>query len=152
MLTGRAGREDRWHIWKWQFQFFHRQHCHAPHERKLVRLNGSNLSFSCGVHCSFFLKMAHSRPFFFIFVRLFYKQLTGNIGSKKSCRWLDSNCGPLVSEATTLPTEPQPLPKCPNVLTMVATSSNSKLSRPGPKTSQRLVHCSSLIILPSVTR
>ena len=25
------------------------------------------------------------------------------------CRWLDSNCGPLVSEATTLPTETQPL-------------------------------------------
>ena len=24
---------------------------------------------------------------------------------------MDSNCGPLVSEATALPTEPQPLPK-----------------------------------------
>ena len=29
----------------------------------------------------------------------------------KSYRWLDSNSGPLVSEATTLPTAPQPLPK-----------------------------------------
>ena len=26
------------------------------------------------------------------------------------CRWLDSNCGPLDLESTTLPTEPQPLP------------------------------------------
>ena len=26
------------------------------------------------------------------------------------CWWLDSNCGPLVFEATALPTEPQPLP------------------------------------------
>ena len=29
----------------------------------------------------------------------------------KSCWWLDSNPGPLVSEATALPTAPQPLPK-----------------------------------------
>ena len=28
----------------------------------------------------------------------------------KSCRWLDSNPGPLVSEATALPTASQPLP------------------------------------------
>ena len=28
----------------------------------------------------------------------------------KFCRWLDSNRGPLVSEATAQPTEPQPLP------------------------------------------
>ena len=26
------------------------------------------------------------------------------------CQWLDSNCGPLVLEATVLPTESQPLP------------------------------------------
>ena len=31
------------------------------------------------------------------------------------CRWLDLNCGPLVSEATALPTEPQPLPLLCNV-------------------------------------
>ena len=30
--------------------------------------------------------------------------------NKKICRRLDSNRGPLVSEATALPTEPQPLP------------------------------------------
>ena len=29
----------------------------------------------------------------------------------KFCQWPDSNCGPLVSEATALPTAPQPLPK-----------------------------------------
>ena len=29
----------------------------------------------------------------------------------KFCRWLDSNWGPLVSEVTALPTEPQPLSK-----------------------------------------
>ena len=29
----------------------------------------------------------------------------------KVCRWLDSNRGPLVSDVTALPTEPQPLPK-----------------------------------------
>ena len=29
----------------------------------------------------------------------------------KVCQWLDSNRGPLVSEATALPTEPQPLPR-----------------------------------------
>ena len=28
------------------------------------------------------------------------------------CHWLDSNIGPLELEATTLPTEPQPLPTC----------------------------------------
>ena len=28
----------------------------------------------------------------------------------KSCQWLDSNPGPLVTEATALPTAPQPLP------------------------------------------
>ena len=31
-------------------------------------------------------------------------------------RWLDSNRGPLVSEATALPTEPQPLPTSANLL------------------------------------
>ena len=45
--------------------------------------------------------------FFFIFV--FSIQLTV-ICSIKFCRWLDSNCGTLGSEATALPTEPQPLP------------------------------------------
>ena len=43
---------------------------------------------------------------FFIFV--FSTQLLMN-NFTKFRRWLDSNCGPLVSEATALPTEPQPL-------------------------------------------
>ena len=46
----------------------------------------------------------------FLYDRLFYKNLTRNIGSIEVVKWLDSNCGPLVSEATALPTEPQPLP------------------------------------------
>ena len=45
---------------------------------------------------------------FFFYFRLFYKQLAINM-FYKSCQWLDSNPGPLVSEATALPTV-QPLP------------------------------------------
>ena len=62
-----------------------------------------------GSHGNFFLKMGHSRP-------LFYFRLSITVDSKQMfhiefCRWLDVNRGPLVLEATTLPTEPQPLPK-----------------------------------------
>ena len=35
------------------------------------------------------------------------------------CWWLDSNVGPPESEATALPTEPQPLPNCGECFTMV---------------------------------
>ena len=55
--------------------------------------------------------MGHSRPFLFIFV--FSIQLVVNEYTNvqyKFYQWLDSNYGPLVSEATTLPTEPPPLP------------------------------------------
>ena len=57
--------------------------------------------------------MGHSRPLFLYF-RLFNTQLTVNKCSIliNFCRWLDSNRGPLVSEATALPTEPQPLLLC----------------------------------------
>ena len=52
--------------------------------------------------------MGHSRPlflYFYLFNTVDSKQTFG-----KFCRWLDSNRGsPLVSEATALPTEPQPL-------------------------------------------
>ena len=48
-------------------------------------------------------------PAFFLYFRLF-----NTVDSKqmldKACWWLDSNCRSLVSEATALPTEPQPLP------------------------------------------
>ena len=58
-----------------------------------------------------FLKMGHSRPLFLYF-RLFKTHVTVNKCSIyiNFCRWLDSNRGSLVSEATALPTEPQPLP------------------------------------------
>ena len=56
----------------------------------------------------FFLKWAIPSLFFFIFV--FSVQLTVNNVQYKFGRWLDSNHGPLVLEATALPTEPQPLP------------------------------------------
>ena len=55
----------------------------------------------------FFKKWANPSLFFFIFV--FSIQLTVNI-QYTFCPWLDSNSGPLESEATALPTEPQPLP------------------------------------------
>ena len=54
---------------------------------------------------SCFLKMGHSRPLILYF-RLFNTQLTITKCSIIFCRWLDSNRGPLVSEATALPTEP----------------------------------------------
>ena len=56
----------------------------------------------------FFKKNGPFSPsFFFIFV--FSIQLTVNV-QNKFCQWLDSNRGPLELEATTLPTNPQPLP------------------------------------------
>ena len=47
-------------------------------------------------------------PFLAIFV--FSKHLTVYNVQFKFCWWLDSNRGPLLSEATTLPTEPKQLP------------------------------------------
>ena len=52
-----------------------------------------------------FFKLGHSRPLFLHF-RLF-----NTVDSTyKFCQWLDSNHEPLVLEATSLPTAPQPLP------------------------------------------
>ena len=49
--------------------------------------------------------------FFFIFVFSTHSWQKTNVHYiNKFCRWLDSNRGPLVLEATALPTEPQPLP------------------------------------------
>ena len=42
--------------------------------------------------------------------RLFNTVVNKQMFNLKNCRWLDSNCGPLVSEATAQPTKPQPLP------------------------------------------
>ena len=48
----------------------------------------------------------------FIFIFVFSIQWTENkwMSDMKVCQWLDSNCGPLASEATAQPTKPQPLP------------------------------------------
>ena len=62
-----------------------------------------------------FFKWSIPGHFFFIFI--FSIQLIVNIVHYKFCRWLDSNHRPLESIATTIPTEPQPLPK--NLLTYV---------------------------------
>ena len=59
----------------------------------------------------FVLKVGHSRSLF-VYFRLFNTVASTQMFHIKVCRWLDSNRGPLVSEATALPTEPQPLPKC----------------------------------------
>ena len=48
--------------------------------------------------------------FFFLLFLVFSIQLTVNKCSINFYRWLISNRGPLVSETTALPTEPQPLP------------------------------------------
>ena len=58
----------------------------------------------------FFLKMGHFRPLFSLFSS-FLQTVNRKHMFNKSCRWLDSNPGPLVSEATALPTAPQPLPQ-----------------------------------------
>lgn len=47
-------------------------------------------------------------PFLILFVS-FYKHLSVDNCSINVCKWLDSNPGPLVSEATVLSTVPQPL-------------------------------------------
>ena len=54
--------------------------------------------------------MGHSRTLF-LYLRLFFTVNSKQMFYLKVCQWLDSNHGPLVSEATALPTESQPLPK-----------------------------------------
>ena len=55
---------------------------------------------------------------FMVLPLILYFHLFNTVDSKQMfnmnlCQWLDSNCGPLVSETTSLPSEPQPLPKSP---------------------------------------
>ena len=52
--------------------------------------------------------MGHSQPLFLYF-RLSHTADSKQMFHIKVCRCLHSNCGPLVSEATALPAEPQPL-------------------------------------------
>ena len=68
--------------------------------------------------------MGHWKPLF-IYFRLFNtadnKQ---TIVQYKFCRWLESNRRPLISKATALPTEPQPLPLlCFNFLNKIRSKS-----------------------------
>ena len=56
----------------------------------------------------FYIKNGPFPGLFYLYIRLL--QLTVNV-KYKFCQRLDSKCGPLVSEATALPTEPKPLPK-----------------------------------------
>ena len=59
----------------------------------------------------FLKKLAIPRLFFFYFRLLDTIHMTvENECSIKFCQCLDTNHGPLVSEATALPTEPQPRP------------------------------------------
>ena len=54
------------------------------------------------------LNLGHSRPLI-LYIRFSYRQLKRFLVNK-CCRWLDSNPGPLVSDATKLSTVQQPLP------------------------------------------
>ena len=65
--------------------------------------------------------MGHSRPLSSLFLP--FQHLTVNILIIKFCRWLNSNCRPLVSKATALPTEPpQPLPSSKETLRVNSSS------------------------------
>ena len=57
----------------------------------------------------FFFKKWAIPGLFFIYFHLF-NTVDNKQMLNKFCRWLESNRGPLVSKATALPTEPQPLP------------------------------------------
>ena len=57
----------------------------------------------------YFFQNGPFRPLFLYFC-LYFTVYRKQVFNMKVCLWLDSNCGPLVSEATALPTEPQPLP------------------------------------------
>ena len=59
-------------------------------------------------HITVFYFKKWSIPGLFLFIFVFSIQLTERI--YQIWRWLDSNRGPLVSEATALPTESHPLP------------------------------------------
>ena len=97
--------------WNWKFATFWRkkekkQGLPSTRERRAnVRLHSLSNSLQS---ISFLINGPIPASFFFIFV--FSVQLIVK-SWLKFCRWLDSNSGPLVLEATALPTEPQPLPK-----------------------------------------
>ena len=65
--------------------------------------------FSISYFWAGFLK-GHSRPLFLYFSSFQYTFINTQMFNIKVFRWLESDRGPLVSEATALPAEPQPLP------------------------------------------
>ena len=77
----------------------------------LIRLISFGFFSSQNSYCKVFFKKKWPFPASYLYI---YFRLFDIVDSKqmfnKICRWLDSNHGPLVSEATALPTEPQPLP------------------------------------------
>ena len=62
----------------------------------------------------FFIKNGPFPASFSLFLSLQYS--CGIQMFNKFCRWLDSNRGPMVLEATALQTEPQPLPKIDSLI------------------------------------
>ena len=68
--------------------------------------------FTCDKNfLSFFCSVFFNGPFrpLFHYFRLFITFDSKHMFKINFCQWLDLNCAPLVSEATTLPTDPQPL-------------------------------------------
>ena len=72
-----------------------------------LSLHSANIHRNNTQVCMFF---SWAIPGLFPFIIVFSMQVTSNKCSYKFCQLLDSNRGPLVSEATTLLTEAQPLP------------------------------------------
>ena len=68
--------------------------------------------FSCFSIKMFFFKNGPFPASFSLFLSFQYTVDSKQMFNIKInfCRWLDSNCGPLLLEVTALPTEPQPLP------------------------------------------
>ena len=87
-------------VWFWIF-LYSVPPTNEPQQRRLLfkSINRNNYNW-------LLLKNWAFSGLFFLYFRLF-----NTVDSTyKFCRWLDSNRGPLVSEATALPTAPQPLP------------------------------------------
>ena len=82
----------------------------CPNTDKL-HANSLNLSSARNRRHRSMLFQKVSFPVFFSLFSSFPQTVNRKYWFNKSCRWLDSNCRPLVSEATAQPTEPQPVPQ-----------------------------------------
>ena len=115
MTLGRIIRSDhncvlRIDNWTNTFQFsvYYNKSIMPRTTRQLAfcNLSFTKVSFVRSFTCSF-----SNGPFPTVFyILVFSIQSTVSKCSLKVFRWLDSNLGPLLSKATALPTEPQPLP------------------------------------------